>query len=171
MNLNQASKEAENLRKKITQHNHKYYVLDDPDIPDAEYDRLFKELIKIEKEFPQLITNSSPTQRIGTTPLSEFKEIEHTDPMLSLANAFNEKEMQRFYDRLSTELSEEILVFSGETKLDGLAINLFYKNGVLHTAATRGDGFTGEDVTLNVKTIMQIPVSYTHLTLPTTPYV
>ena len=117
MNLNQASKEAENLRKKITQHNHKYYVLDDPDIPDAEYDRLFKELIKIEKEFPQLITNSSPTQRIGTTPLSEFKEIEHTDPMLSLANAFNEKEMQRFYDRLSTELSEEILVFSGETKL------------------------------------------------------
>ena len=159
MNLNQASKEAENLRKKITQHNHKYYVLDDPDIPDAEYDRLFKELIKIEKEFPQLITNSSPTQRIGTTPLSEFKEIEHTDPMLSLANAFNEKEMQRFYDRLSTELSEEILVFSGETKLDGLAINLFYKNGVLHTAATRGDGFTGEDVTLNVKTIMQIPLN------------
>ena len=74
MNLNQASKEAENLRKKITQHNHKYYVLDDPDIPDAEYDRLFKELIKIEKEFPQLITNSSPTQRIGTTPLLEFKE-------------------------------------------------------------------------------------------------
>ena len=121
MNQKQATKEVENLRKKITIHNHQYYVLDDHYIPDSEYDRLFQQLIKIEKDFPQLIIPSSPSQRVGANPLNEFDEIKHIIPMLSLANAFDKNEMKKFYERLSNELSSENLAFSGETKLDGLA--------------------------------------------------
>ena len=158
MNQKQATKELENLRKKITIHNHQYYVLDDPYIPDSEYDRLFQQLIKIEKDFPQLIIPSSPSQRVGANPLNEFDEIKHIIPMLSLANAFDKNEMKKFYERLSNELSSENLAFSGETKLDGLAINILYENGNLKTAGTRGDGFSGEDVSQNVRTILQIPL-------------
>ena len=158
MNQKQATKELENLRKKITIHNHQYYVLEDPYIPDSEYDRLFQQLIKIEKDFPQLIIPSSPSQRVGANPLNEFDEIKHIIPMLSLANAFDKNEMKKFYERLSNELSSENLAFSGETKLDGLAINILYENGNLKTAGTRGDGFSGEDVSQNVRTILQIPL-------------
>ena len=100
MNLEQAIREVKKLRKIISQHNYQYYVLDDPEISDAEYDRLLKKLIEIEKDFPNLITSNSPTQRVGATPLPEFKEVEHVVPMLSLANAFDKDKMARFYERI-----------------------------------------------------------------------
>ena len=154
MNLEQAIREVKKLRKIISQHNYQYYVLDDPEISDAEYDRLLKKLIEIEKDFPNLITSNSPTQRVGATPLPEFKEVEHVVPMLSLANAFDKDEMVRFYERIVRELNDKNLSFSGETKLDGLAVSIFYKNSILETASTRGDGFIGEDVTQNIRTIL-----------------
>ena len=159
MNLEQASKRADALRHTINQHNHRYYVLDDPKIPDSEYDRLLRELINIESDFPELIIPNSPTQRVGATPLSGFKEIKHSVPMLSLANAFNEEEMQAFNKRIKDKLSIDTLIFSGETKFDGLAVSILYENSLLKTAATRGDGYTGEDVTHNIKTIPQVPLN------------
>jgi DNA ligase (NAD+) len=152
MNLEQARREVKKLHKIISQHNYQYYVLDDPEISDTEYDKLLKKLIEIEKDFPVLITSNSPTQRVGATPLAEFKEVEHVVPMLSLANAFDKDEMIRFYERIARELNDKNLSFSGETKLDGLAVSIFYKNSILETASTRGDGFTGEDVTQNIRT-------------------
>jgi DNA ligase (NAD+) len=159
MSLQQASKRANDLRKTISQHNHRYYVLDDPDVPDSEYDRLLRELIDIETEYPDLITSDSPTQRVGATPLSEFKQVKHSVPMLSLANAFNEEEMVAFNKRINERLQIETVIYSAETKLDGLAVSILYENGSLKIAATRGDGYTGEDVTHNVKTISSIPLT------------
>ena len=141
MNLEKVRREAEKLRKIILQHNYQYYVLDDPEISDSEYDILFKKLIKIEQEYPKLRTPNSPTQRVGAEPLSEFDEVKHTIPMLSLANAFDEKEMTRFYERLKGELSINNLVFTGEPKFDGLAVSIVYKNANLEISATRGDGY------------------------------
>ncbi len=159
MTLQQTSKKADTLRKIINQHNYQYYVLDDPDIPDSEYDRLLRELIDIETEFPELIIPNSPTQRVGATPLSEFGEVKHTVPMLSLANAFNENEMQAFNKRINDRLETDQVVFSAETKLDGLAVSIRYENAVLITAATRGDGYSGENITHNIRTIQQIPLN------------
>ena len=166
MNLEQAIREVKKLRKIISQHNYQYYVLDDPEISDTEYDRLLKKLIEIEKDFPNLITSNSPTQRVGATPLPEFKEVEHVVPMLSLANAFDKDEMIRFYERIARELNDKNLSFSGETKLDGLAVSIFYKNSILETASTRGDGFIGEDVTQNIRTILQIPLNLIGKNIP-----
>jgi DNA ligase (NAD+) len=167
MTLQQASKQASEkarkkikaLRETINQHNYQYYVLDDPEIPDSEYDRLLRELIDIETEFPEFVISSSPTQRVGAAPLSEFAEVKHSVPMLSLANAFNEDEMQAFNKRINDRLETDKVIFSAETKLDGLAVSIRYENSVLMTAATRGDGYSGENITHNIRTIQQIPLN------------
>ncbi|MBK30846.1 MAG: DNA ligase (NAD(+)) LigA [Legionellales bacterium] len=166
MNLEKVRREAEKLRKIILQHNYQYYVLDDPEISDSEYDILFKKLIKIEQEYPKLRTPNSPTQRVGAEPLSEFDEVKHTIPMLSLANAFDEKEMTRFYERLKGELSINNLVFTGEPKFDGLAVSIVYKNANLEISATRGDGYIGENITQNIRTISQVPLTLIGLNIP-----
>jgi DNA ligase (NAD+) len=147
------------LRELINQNNYHYYVQDEPVIPDAEYDRLMQELTAIENEFPELITDSSPTQRVGAIPLDSFPEIKHEVPMLSLGNAFDEDEMTAFDRRIREKLEEDSVEYVAETKLDGLAISILYEDGQFIRAATRGDGTTGEDVTLNVKTIKSIPLS------------
>ncbi|MBL1140898.1 MAG: NAD-dependent DNA ligase LigA [Proteobacteria bacterium] len=159
MILQQASKRATELREIINQHNYHYYVLDEPDIPDAEYDRLLRELTDIETEFPELIVSSSPTQRVGATPLSEFEQVKHVVPMLSLGNAFNEEDMQAFNKRINERLETERVAYSAETKLDGLAVSILYDNAELKIAATRGDGYTGENVTHNIRTISSIPLN------------
>ncbi len=158
MQLEQARHRAEALRQLINKLNYQYYVLDAPSVSDNEYDKLMRELVAIETEFSVLITSDSPTQRVGVTPVSELKEVKHLVPMLSLGNAFNEDEMRAFNKRIKEKLSVSSLVFSGETKFDGLAVNILYENGLLITAATRGDGSTGEDVTHNVRTIPQVPL-------------
>ncbi len=159
MQLEQARYRAEALRQLINKHNYQYYVLDDPSISDNEYDMLMRELVDIELEFSDLITPDSPTQRVGVTPVSALKEAKHLVPMLSLANAFNPDDMYAFNKRIKEKLSVKSIVFSGETKFDGLAVNILYENGLLVTAATRGDGSIGEDVTHNVRTIPQVPLS------------
>jgi DNA ligase (NAD+) len=151
--------QLETLRQQLRHHNHLYYVLDDPHIPDVEYDRLFRELQSLEAAHPELITPDSPTQRVGAAPLSEFGEIRHAIPMLSLGNVFSDEELlafdKRIHDRLKSDAETE---FVAEPKLDGLAISILYENGVFTRAATRGDGETGEDVTQNVRTIKSIPL-------------
>lgn len=154
-----AAENIQSLRNHINEHNHKYYVLDEPSIPDAEYDRLMRELQALEDANPELITSDSPTQRVGGAPLAGFTEVQHERPMLSLDNAMNADEFAAFYQRVQDRLkTDEPLEFACEPKLDGLAISLLYVNGVLERAATRGDGQTGEDVTQNVRTIKNVPL-------------
>ncbi len=151
--------QIEALRTEIRHHNHLYYVLDDPQIPDAEYDRLFRELQVLEDAHPEFIRSDSPTQRVGGEALSEFGSVRHELPMLSLANVFSEEELDHFDRRIHERLKDETeLEYVAEPKLDGLAISLLYENGVLVRAATRGDGETGEDVTANVRTIQSVPL-------------
>ena len=146
------------LREEINSHNYSYYVLDNPEIPDSEYDRLLRELGELEKQYPELITADSPTQRVGATPLDSFSEIKHEVPMLSLGNAFSDQDMIDFDRRIREGVDSENIEYAAEPKLDGLAISLLYRNGLLERAATRGDGRTGEDVTLNIRTIDAIPL-------------
>jgi DNA ligase (NAD+) len=154
-----AAENIQSLRNHINEHNHKYYVLDEPSIPDAEYDRLMRELQALEDANPELITSDSPTQRVGGAPLAGFTEVQHERPMLSLDNAMNADEFAAFYQRVQDRLkTDEPLEFACEPKLDGLAISLLYVKGVLERAATRGDGQTGEDVTQNVRTIKNVPL-------------
>ncbi|MDH5232196.1 MAG: NAD-dependent DNA ligase LigA [Gammaproteobacteria bacterium] len=158
-NLKQLQQRVDELTQQLEYHNYRYYVLDEPSIPDVEYDRLFRELQSIEAEYPQLRSASSPTQRVGAAPLSEFKSVQHVLPMLSLANAFSKDDIHDFQKRIQDRLDEVNEVeFVAEPKLDGLAISLRYEKGLLVTAATRGDGTTGEDVTQNVKTIKAVPL-------------
>ena len=154
----QAKQRAVGLRKQLDEHNHRYYVLDDPSISDAEYDRLLLELQNLEIEYPELVTVDSPTQRVGGPPLSSFREVRHQVPMLSLTNAFNEDEVIAFDKRVRERLHLDVVEYMAEPKLDGLAISLLYENGLLTRGATRGDGTKGEDVTENVKTIRSIPL-------------
>jgi len=151
-------KRVSSLCEQIDQHNYRYYVLDDPSISDAEYDRLMRELIELETKYPSLITSESPTQRVGAKPIDSFGEVKHIAPMLSLNNAINQEEMIAFDRRVREKLDEETIEYVGETKLDGLAISLLYEDGKLVRGATRGDGATGEDVTSNVRTIKAIPL-------------
>ena len=153
------SKRIEKLRAVINEHNYRYYVLDDPSVSDAEYDRLFRELVELERVHPELITSDSPTQRVGDKPLKTFPEVKHEIPMLSLENAFDEEEMTAFDRRVRERLGIAEVEYLAETKLDGLAISLLYRDGVLTRAATRGDGSSGEDVTQNVRTIKCIPLT------------
>ena len=151
----------EKLRDELRHHAYLYYVLDQPEIPDAEYDRLYRELQQLEQQHPELITPDSPTQRVGDKPLDGFRQVKHQVPMLSLDNVFSEEELaafnKRILDRLKLDENTR-LAFAAEPKLDGLAISLTYEQGVLTLGATRGDGTTGEDVTGNVRTVQSIPL-------------
>lgn len=151
-------KQIESLREQINYHNYRYYVLDNPEIPDSEYDRLLRQLEQLEQAHPELITPDSPTQRVGAAPIDKFAEIRHEVPMLSLGNAFSEDEVRDFDRRARERLGVDRMVYSAEPKLDGLAITLMYEDGVLVYAATRGDGYSGEDVTQNVRTIDTVPL-------------
>jgi len=154
----EAHKRADELHRLLEHHNHCYYVLDDPEVPDAEYDRLMRELESLETGFPELITPESPTQRVSGTPMDSFETVRHRVPMLSLGNAFSADEVGDFVRRVTQGLEREDITFAAEPKLDGVAISLTYIDGVLTTAATRGDGERGEDVTANVRTIRAIPL-------------
>ena len=148
------------LRDQLNDHNYRYYVLDDPLISDSEYDQLFRELQKLEADNPNLITEDSPTHRVGAEPLSSFGSWTHRMPMLSLANAMNEDELAAFDTRVKKGLdTEKDLEYMAEPKLDGLAVELVYENGFFVNGSTRGDGITGEDITQNLKTILAIPLS------------
>jgi len=150
---------AAQLRRDIEHHNYRYYILDDPEIPDAEWDRLLRELRALESEHPELVTADSPTQRVGVTPTDEFAEVRHRVPMLSLDNAFTDEDLRAFDRRVRERLGTgDEIDYSAEPKLDGLAISVTYENGVFVRAATRGDGTTGEDVTANVRTIRSLPL-------------
>jgi DNA ligase (NAD+) len=149
----------ENLRQTLNQHNYQYYVLDNPSIPDTDYDALYRELQTLEAQHPELVTADSPTQRVGAAPLDKFGQVSHQIPMLSLDNAFEAADFQAFYQRMADRLDQQVeFSFCAEPKLDGLAVSIRYENGLLVQAATRGDGFTGEDITSNIKTIRAIPL-------------
>ncbi|MGO8857354.1 MAG: NAD-dependent DNA ligase LigA [Steroidobacteraceae bacterium] len=155
----QAARRAAELRELLDRYNYRYYALDDPEVPDAEYDRLMLELRGIEAEYPQLLTKYSPTQRIGAAPVAAFGAIRHRIPMLSLDNAFSEDEVRDFDRRIRERLENERPIrYSAEPKLDGLAISAMFENGVYVQGATRGDGETGEDITQNLKTIAGLPL-------------
>ena len=147
------------LRDLIHYHDYRYYVLDDPEISDTEYDRLFRELEQLEEQYPELVTVDSPTQRVSGKPTDKFETVEHRQPMLSLENAFSEAEAREFEVRLKRFLRrDEDFDFVLEPKMDGVAVNLIYENGRLTIGATRGDGVRGENVTLNLKTLRTIPL-------------
>ncbi|OJT00300.1 NAD-dependent DNA ligase LigA [Marinobacter nauticus] len=151
---------VEQLRAALDDHNYYYYVLDDPRIPDAEYDRLFRELQTLEADYPELATDNSPTRRVGSTAETSFQEITHRLPMLSLDNAFSDDELRDFDRRVRDRLAtEDPVEYVCEPKLDGLAVSLHYEQGVLTRAATRGDGYTGEDITANIRTIPSVPLT------------
>lgn len=167
---------VDQLRTTITDHNHHYYVLDDPQVPDAEYDRLFRELQALEAEYPEWAMATSPTQRVGSAVETSFAEVTHRIPMLSLDNAFSADELRDFDRRVRERLNrgntagedstkeegskeERTIEYVCEPKLDGLAVSLHYQNGELVRAATRGDGYTGEDITANIRTIASVPLT------------
>jgi DNA ligase (NAD+) len=154
-------KHYQRLKSELNQYNHAYYVLDDPSVPDSQYDRLMRELQDIEQQYPELQTTDSPSQRVGGIALDSFLQVKHEVPMLSLDNAFSDIEMidfeRRIKDRINLEASQN-LIYACEPKLDGVAVSLIYENGLLIRGATRGDGNVGEDITDNVRTIKSIPL-------------
>jgi DNA ligase (NAD+) len=159
MNLEQARLEADKLRRQINQHNYLYYVLDAPEISDADYDRMLRRLIEIENEYPIILSPDSPTQKIGAPPLDKFETVVHSMPMMSLANTFDTEELRDFDKRLASLLPEvSNREYLAELKLDGLAVEIIYEKGILSLASTRGDGTTGENITQNVKTIKAVPL-------------
>ena len=153
-----AKKKIEELRREIRHHDYLYYVLNKPEISDAEYDKLMTELKKLEEIYPDLITLDSPTQRVGAPPAEQFKTITHTRPMLSLDSVFDENDVLRFDERVKRELGVERIEYVAEPKFDGLSVELTFEGGVFIRGSTRGDGVTGEDVTENLKTIRSIPL-------------
>lgn len=146
------------LREELQYHNWRYYVLDDPQISDQEYDALFRELVALEQANPQLVTTDSPTQRVGAKPLSAFRSVQHRIPLSSLSNAFSHQELATFVERVRRNLESETLEFMLEPKIDGLAVALTYENGSFTLGVTRGDGTEGEDVTGNLRTIKSLPL-------------
>ncbi|MFU2080571.1 NAD-dependent DNA ligase LigA [Avibacterium endocarditidis] len=154
------AQQIEQLRQTLRYHEYQYHVLDEPKIPDAEYDRLFHQLKALEQAHPEFADSHSPTQRVGAKPLAGFAQVTHEIPMLSLDNAFSDEEFNAFVKRIQDRLGvlPEPLTFCCEPKLDGLAVSILYENGVLTQAATRGDGTTGEDITANIRTIRNIPL-------------
>nr|MBC8246339.1 NAD-dependent DNA ligase LigA [Deltaproteobacteria bacterium] len=163
---------VEKLRRELHRHNYRYHVLDDPEVSDAEYDRMMKALQRLEAAYPELEDPNSPTIRIGAPPLPKFDAFAHSVPMLSLDNGFTDKDITDFDVRVKRFLgSEDEVLYTAEPKLDGIAVELVYENGMLITAATRGDGFTGEVITANVKTIATVPLvlrkeSHSHNPVP-----
>ncbi len=168
MNISEAKKKIEKLRKEIHHHDHLYYVLDKPEISDAQYDKLFRELAELEKQFPELVTPDSPTQRVGGEPLKAFKTVTHKTPLLSLDNVMSEEELLDFDRRVreglgkgkeeEKEKEKGKVEYVCELKMDGLAVTLTYKKGKFVVGSTRGDGIHGEDITANLKTIKAIPM-------------
>jgi len=157
-NYDDIVKKIEELREKIRYHNYCYYVLDDPIISDVEYDQLMRELMELEKENPQYIAPSSPTQRVGIEPVSEFTTVKHIAPMLSLANAFSTEELRAFNQRIKKLIPQKKLEYVIEPKIDGLAVALVYENGIFIRGATRGNGVNGEEITSNLRTVKTIPL-------------
>jgi DNA ligase (NAD+) len=157
MNFNEAKARHAQLVEEIRRHDHAYYVLAQPTISDRDYDRLYHELLDLEKQFPALVTPDSPTQRVSGQPLKEFKQVEHLQPMLSLDNTYSQEDVRDFVNRVQKLLSDEKLEWIVEPKIDGVAINLRYEQGVFTCGSTRGDGTTGDDITANLKTIRSIP--------------
>lgn len=157
MDLKTAEQEIKRLHDLLNRYGYEYYVLDKPTVPDMEYDRLMQELISLEEQFPQLVTQDSPTQRVGGESLDVFEKVRHETPMLSLANAFNEQDLRDFDRRVRQALGDEY-AYVCELKIDGLAISLRYEQGLFVQGATRGDGTVGEDITSNLKTIRSIPL-------------
>lgn len=159
MNVSEEARaRMEALRAEIRRHDHLYHVLDRPEITDAEYDRLFRELVALETEYPELVTPDSPTQRTGAPPAEEFRPVPHAIPMLSLQNCFSDAELEEWHGRVQRLLGGEPVEYVCEPKLDGLSVELVYENGLLTVGSTRGDGRTGEDVTANLRTIRQVPL-------------
>src|SRR2546425_3379406 len=150
--------EVERLRREIEHHNYRYYVLDDPIVSDAEYDDLFRRLEALEAEHPELASPDSPTQRVGAGPLEKFETVRHRHPMLSLSNITTPEEMAEFDARIRKFLNRERIEYVGEPKIDGVAVELVYEDGVLATGSTRGDGVVGENVTPNIRTIRSVPL-------------
>src|SRR5574341_83517 len=148
----------EALRGKIRRHEHRYYVLDDPEISDAEFDRLMRELKALEAEHPELVTPDSPTQRVGGKPREGFVKVPHSRPLLSLENAYSEEELRDWERRVHELSGRKDVGYVCELKLDGLSMALWYRNGRLDRGVTRGDGSVGEDVTLNVRTLRSVPL-------------
>ncbi|MCD4721251.1 MAG: NAD-dependent DNA ligase LigA [Desulfobacula sp.] len=157
-NTDQIKKEARRLQKELTGHSYQYHVLDEPVISDVEYDYMLKRLIEIEEKFPRFSTPDSPTQRVGAPPLSGFEQAIHSVPMLSLDNAFIDQDVLDFHKRIVKKLNQEDVLYIVEPKLDGVAVELKYENGILVQASTRGDGVTGEVITQNVRTIRSVPL-------------
>ena len=155
--MNPAERVAQ-LRQVIEDHNHRYHVLAAPSISDAEFDRIYRELVELEERHPDLISDDSPTRRVGAEPQERFRKVAHRVPMLSLANAFDETELQAFYRRITTQLEVEEIRLVTELKIDGVAVSLTYEDGRLHHGATRGNGLEGEDVTANLRTIRSLPL-------------
>jgi DNA ligase (NAD+) len=163
-------KRAAELRQALHRHNYLYYVLDEPEVSDAEYDRLMRELMALEAAHPELVGPDSPTQRVGAPPLEKFETVAHSIPMLSLENAFDEKEALAFDQRVRRFLkTDEKILYTAEPKMDGVAVELVYENGVLSQASTRGDGYTGELITLNIRTIKTVPLTLLKTALTTVP--
>lgn len=155
-NMQAIKEQIQALTQELNQHNIHYYVDDNPTIPDAEYDRLMAQLKALESAHPELMLPDSPTQRVGGMALVKFNQVTHLKPMLSLDNAFSEEDFNGFNRRITERAGQ--VAFCCEPKLDGLAVSLLYRNGVLERAATRGDGTTGEEITDNVRTIRSIPL-------------
>src|SRR5437588_7679919 len=149
---------AEELRRLLTYHNYKYFVEAQPEISDQEYDRLVKELEKIEEAHPELITPDSPTRRVGGQPIEGFVTVKHRQAMLSIANTYNAMELREFDRRIRKLLPGETVTYVVELKIDGVAISLTYENGLFTVGATRGDGVRGDDVTHNLRTIRELPL-------------
>ena len=154
-----AAKRADDLRQVINDHNYTYYILNDSTISDAEYDRLLQELRVLESDFPELLTPDSPTQRVGGAPAEGFGQVTHSAPMLSLSNAFNREDLENWLRRVKNIIGDVEFDLVCELKIDGLAVNLIYENGVLIQGSTRGDGTVGEDVTQNLRTVKSIPLA------------
>ena len=156
LTLEQARKKAAKLRKELNYHSYRYYVLDDPEVSDEEYDHMLRRLIDIEEEYPQLITADSPTQRIGAPPDDAFSPVEHRARMMSLDNVFDKEELQAFITRVENQVGKTDYIC--ELKIDGAGIALTYEEGIFIQGATRGGGVTGEDVTANLKTVRALPL-------------
>ncbi|MBW2266475.1 MAG: NAD-dependent DNA ligase LigA [Deltaproteobacteria bacterium] len=163
MSENDTKKRIGELRRSLNGHNYSYYVLDEPEVSDAEYDRLMRELLDLEAAYPELITPDSPTQRVGAAPLKRFETEAHTVPMLSIENAFSKEEVFAFDERVRRFLkSSNPILYTAEPKMDGVAVELIYKDGLFAKASTRGDGYTGELITQNIKTVRAVPLSLFH---------
>ena len=158
MDFDACRMEAQKLRRELTEHSYRYHVLDDPVIDDQTYDMMLRQLIDIEAQYPELVSEDSPTRRIGAPPLTAFDSAPHSVPMLSLDNAFNDQEILDFHARCLKISGANTLTYTAEPKLDGLAVELTYENGVLVLATTRGDGYTGEVITENIRTIKSVPL-------------